>query len=739
MMSLMQKLRHQNWTLLIGALLVGLMILLAVFGPALALQDPMQENFTLAVNGRIQSPPYPAFAIDGYPLGTDRFGRDLLSRILWGVRPTMIMVTSVAAFRLVVGIVLGLLIGWAEGRRARRLDSILSSLLSIPVLIVALIGIYAIGVEKGLWAFIFGLGFTGWAESARMVSEQTRIVKRQTFIEAARALGAGERLILFNHILRQIMSLVWALLAFEISSTLLVAAELGFLNIFIGGGIWIEIADFTAVNVAGLPELGQLLSTALVKITDPSALLIIGSVIFMGVLGFNLLGEGLRIELTQKEFGRRAGLMPQQVHDWVEERILVPLRFWMESNGRKVGGVALLLVIVFGAWMYYDRNRFMFDESQTSLQIPGNHLWATELHDAYGTSYAPYSLSTQPELQWQKEIPGGAAGGPVVYADGTVIIAGKENILLAFSPQGDALWQTTLSAEPIGTPALNAQGQIIIADIEGYVTAFDARGSLLWRVEASSTRQATSGPVVASNGMIYVTMIDAVVGVSPDGELIWRKTATDVYVDAPPRLSPDERYVFLKDTALDALTGAIQEIPIRSQAQVLFTEPAFFTGGDRQEYYRNGHEVIRWRMDESGLQIEPARTWEYGSFVLFNPLNQGVTPNRLAWMFYSSEFSDGRVVWLDESSRLVGNFEFPLVNSRLMAIGENGEAYLCGPTGARIRCVLAIPGVEEAQWEIFVQDASRPIGGALVPGTLYVSSADGMLFALSAPAGISQP
>src|SRR5512147_2595245 len=117
-----------------------------------------------------------------------------------------------------------------------------------------------------------------------MVSEQTRLVKRQTFVEAARALGAGERLILFNHILRQIMSLVWALLAFEISSTLLVAAELGFLEIYIGGGVWIEVFDFQAVNVAGLPELGQMLATALVKISDPSAMLVIGSFIFMGVL-----------------------------------------------------------------------------------------------------------------------------------------------------------------------------------------------------------------------------------------------------------------------------------------------------------------------------------------------------------------------------------------------------------------------------------------------------------------------
>jgi hypothetical protein len=221
--------------------------------------------------------------------------------------------------------------------------------------------------------------------------------------------------------------------------------------------------------------------------------------------------------------------------------------------------------------------------------------------------------------------------------------------------------------------------------------------------------------------------------------LIWRKTAADVFVDSPPRLSPDESLVYLKNAALDAATGQIQKIQILPEAQLLFTEPAFFTGADGYAYYRNGHEVMRWQMDESGLQVEPARTWEYGSFVLFNPLDQGVAPNGLAWLFYSSEFSNGRMIWLDGQSRLAGNFELPLTNSRLMAIGEKGEAYLCAPTGRRIECVAAMPGVAEPVWSILIDNDSRPIGGALVPGTLYVIAEDGTLYALSAEKGESQP
>lgn len=729
---------HRNWTMVVGLILVGFMAFIAIIGPKLAPQDPMKENYILSVNGQIKTPPYPAFKIPGYLLGTDRWGRDLLSRILWGVRPTLIMVTSVAGFRLIVGIILGLIIGWLEGSRARRLDSLLSTLLSIPVLIVALIGIYAIGVDRGLFAFIFGLGITGWAETARMVSEQTRLVKRQTFVEAARALGAEGRQILFNHILRQIMSLVWVLLAFEISSTLLVAAELGFLGYYIGGGIWIEVSDFQAVNAEGLPELGQMLSSALVKITDPSALLVVGTFIFIGVLGFNLLGEGLRVELTQMELGRRVGFLPQQISEWLEDRVLTPFKYWREVHGRTAGWAALTAVLLIGAWTYYDRNSYLFVEPEPPIQTTNSQLWATELHDAYGTSWVPISLESQPELKWQVQLPGGVSGGPAIYNDGTVVIAAIDKVLMAFNPQGDSLWESPLDATPIGAPALDVQGRIFVADIEGNVTAFDAQGNRLWRVEASATRQATSGPIVASNGMIYLTLIDAVVGISPDGQLIWRVTATNEYVDAPPRLSGDERLVFLKSTAMDASTGQIQTIQIRPEAETLFTEPAFFTGVDGKNYYRNGHEVMRWHLSESGPQVEKPVTWEYQSFVLFNPLIQGVTSNGLAWMFYSTEFSDGRMVWLDGQSRLVGNFRFSHQNSRLIAMGGKGEAYLCGPTGARIECVAAMPGSEEPLWSVFLDNGTRPIGGALVPGTLYVATEDGVLYALS-PREDAQP
>ena len=106
-------LKKVNWPLFIGSLIVLLMLILAVKGPDLAMQDPMQENYAFKVNGQISRPPYPPFTIPGYPLGTDNFGRDLLSRILWGVRPTLVLVVTVALVRLILGNLLGLWIGWS--------------------------------------------------------------------------------------------------------------------------------------------------------------------------------------------------------------------------------------------------------------------------------------------------------------------------------------------------------------------------------------------------------------------------------------------------------------------------------------------------------------------------------------------------------------------------------------------------------------------------------------------------
>lgn len=727
-----------NWPLLLGCLFVGIMLFLAIYGPRLAPHDPMQENYTLKVDGAIRTPPYPAFRVDGYPLGTDRYGRDLLSRILWGVRPTMLMVVSVALTRLALGIVIGLAAGWSRGRVGRALESLVSLLLSIPALIVALVCIYIVGIERGLLAFIVGLGLAGWAETARMVGEQTRSLQSQTFVEAARALGASDRHILGRHILRHILSLVWMLLAFEISAALLVSAELGFLGYYIGGGIWVEISDFVVVNVEGLPELGQMISSALVKITDPTALLVVGSVVSLGVLGFNLLGEGLRLRMSGEwmQGGRRFHMLTVGAEAWLEERVLQPLSFWLEEHRSRLAWLLTALTLAVGAYFAY--NAFavkrLISDSQT-VDALGAHLWASERYDAFGTLSAPVSLDSAPRLLWSAPVPGGPSGGPAVDADGVIYVAGLEKALLAFDPTGALLWQAALEEIPVGAPALDVDGRIFVADARGGVTAVDPDGTVLWRALVSEGREATSGPIVDAQGNIFLTVTDSVAALSPQGERMWYRFAADTYLQEPPRLSPDQKRIYLRNTAIEISSGDRLAIPIRPPEALLFADPSFFSGGNGLDYYRPGHEIVGWRYKGDALVTDPPITWKHEGLVLLLPFDQGVTRNGLAWLFYTTTWTDGRMIWLDAQSRLLGNYRFPRPNSRLIAIGAKDEAYICGANTATVECISVAPGVDEPVWRIMLATPGKVAGGALIPGRFLLAVGGDGLYVYGAEAG----
>jgi peptide/nickel transport system permease protein len=224
-----------NYQLIVGSLVVILVILVAFFGPRLAPHDPMQEHFIIQEGNNWLRPPFRAFQVPGFILGSDQFGRDMLSRILYAVRPTLTLVSIVAVVRLILGILIGLVGGWSTGRLGRVLDGLISAALTIPILLVALGAITVLGAEAGLLAFIVGLSINGWGETARIVLEQTRLIRGQLFIESARSLGASSFQIITRHILRQVMPMVWMLFAFEISSTMMVTAGLGFLGYYIGG------------------------------------------------------------------------------------------------------------------------------------------------------------------------------------------------------------------------------------------------------------------------------------------------------------------------------------------------------------------------------------------------------------------------------------------------------------------------------------------------------------------------
>jgi peptide/nickel transport system permease protein len=727
-----------NWPLLIGGMIMLLMLILAIKGPDLALQDPLKENYAIKVNGQISRPPYPPFTIPGYPLGTDNFGRDLLSRILWGIRPTIVLVVTVAFVRLVLGNLIGLLAGFSNGRMGKLLEGLVSAALSIPVLIVALMGITAVGIRRGLIAFIIGLALTGWADTARFVSTRTKIIKHQTFVEAARGLGASDFRILAHHIWKQLAPLLGMLFAFEISSTLFVIAELGFLGYFIGGGTWIEVSDFVVTNAQGFPELGQLLSSALVTLVKPTVLVIVGTAIFFGILGFNLLGEGLRVRANRQvaSASKLRKLFGEQLGVRIDERYPLSATDWMERHAVVVLTVLAILLISTG-WLVWQNTRPVkttLATNETILTVPGGQLWATEKHDAQGTYWISTSGPQSSDVAWRYQAPGGFTGGPVVLADGTGVISTRDQQLIALDTGGQMLWQVQLSVVPVASPAAGQGGEIYVSGEDGSLLAFSPEGEALWQFTPKNKREASSGPIVDSRGNIFYTQVDTIQAVTPDGKSKWAAYASDVYAEQPPVLSAGESYIFLLDKALAAENGFPLNLDGLPVEELKFTAPQFFVGADQATYLRSGHEIYQWKSTETGIEVQPPITWPYEDYVVLPPIEQGVTPDGMAWMFYASDYNDTRMVWLDKAGKLIDNSRLQDRQSRLIGIDRDLIAYICSNNyKANVSCGALKIGDNKPLWTIDLGENVSVVGGALVPGRMYIALDAGALVAVGTP------
>ena len=284
---------------------MGLFILVAIFGPTLAPYDP-NVRFTdlIEYNGEQYFPsvkPLPPLSLPQFPLGNDGVGRDLLSRMLWAVRPTLIAGLGVVATRIVLGLALGTWAGWQSGHWPETIvDGLSSSLIAIPQLIIA-VALIGLSTERPLWLFILVLGLIGWPDMSKFYQQETARLRQMGFIESAHALGVSPLMIVWRHVLPQFWSSLPTMIAYELSGVLLIMAELGFLGVFIGNGliIYTADADSAGVSATGLtasnPELGQMLSDFNRKMFQaPWEMVIAATAVFLMVFSLNLIGDGLR-------------------------------------------------------------------------------------------------------------------------------------------------------------------------------------------------------------------------------------------------------------------------------------------------------------------------------------------------------------------------------------------------------------------------------------------------------------
>ncbi|HEX2042179.1 MAG TPA: nickel transporter permease [Acidimicrobiales bacterium] len=266
---------HQGWRVLLrdrtavfGLGVVALLSLAAVLAPLLAPHNP---NAVDAVN-KLAAP-----SLD-HPLGTDHLGRDNLSRLLFGARLTIGTAVVASAAVAGIGIVLGVLAGYFGGVVDAVISRVIDILLAFPTFLVALAVTGALG--PGLGHVAISLIVVWWARYARIVRSAVIAERAKPYVEAARAVGTPRSRTVVSHVLPNIIAPVVVLTTLDTGDLLLGISALSFLGL----GVQPPAAEWGAM----LSEARTYLSS------DPLLMLWPGLALFLMVLGFNLLGDGLR-------------------------------------------------------------------------------------------------------------------------------------------------------------------------------------------------------------------------------------------------------------------------------------------------------------------------------------------------------------------------------------------------------------------------------------------------------------
>jgi peptide/nickel transport system permease protein len=283
----------RNIPLIVGGILVLGLLVMFLFGPNLAPNNPYQTIGLVTVDGVLSLPPFSPG--ETFPWGTDALGRDLMSLILVGAQQTLLLAILAVIARTLVGVLLGALAGWMEGGLLDRfILSAAEIIAAFPTLLLTMILILAIGIRQGLLPFILALCFVGWGEIMQFVRGEVISIRPEPFIESAAAVGARTPRIIGRHILPNLFSSLISIIALEMGAVLMVLGELGFINIFIGGGAIIELPSYT-IHFSDVPEWGALLSNIrYLARSYPWTGIYPMLAFFLAIVSFNLFGEGFR-------------------------------------------------------------------------------------------------------------------------------------------------------------------------------------------------------------------------------------------------------------------------------------------------------------------------------------------------------------------------------------------------------------------------------------------------------------
>jgi peptide/nickel transport system permease protein len=259
---------------MIGAGILLLFALAAIFAPWIAPYNPVKTNFLA-----IRKPPSAVFW-----LGTDELGRDMLTRLIWGARGSLLAGGISVAIAMAIGVPLGLLAGYFGGKLDALISRVVDALLSCPFLVLAI----ALGAFLGpsLTNAMIAIGLSAMPIFARLTRGQVLAIRHEDYLEGARAIGLPDRWIIVRYVLPNILSPLVVQAALTIASAILAEASLSFLGLG---------------QQPPYPSWGSMLNAARNFMEQaPWMSLAPGAAIYITVLSFNLLGDGLSDALDPK-------------------------------------------------------------------------------------------------------------------------------------------------------------------------------------------------------------------------------------------------------------------------------------------------------------------------------------------------------------------------------------------------------------------------------------------------------
>jgi peptide/nickel transport system permease protein len=265
---------NANKTSWVGLVIFLIVALMAIFAPLVAGQDPLEQD----ILARLKPPS------DLHLLGTDYFGRDIYSRIVYGARLSLIIGLTSTALAMIIGSAIGMIAGWYGGRIDTLVMQVMDILLAFPSLILGLIIVAMLG--PSILNIVIAIALTSIPPFARIARAPTIALKEREFIDACRALGYSDARILIVHILPNILP-----------------------EILVMGSLWLANAIRTEASLAfiGLgvkppaPTWGSMIREGFENILDSAWLVIApGGAILIVIFALNLLGDGLRDAIDPK-------------------------------------------------------------------------------------------------------------------------------------------------------------------------------------------------------------------------------------------------------------------------------------------------------------------------------------------------------------------------------------------------------------------------------------------------------